>query len=143
MRPIDADKQKRTIAFTDAECLYDNNGKYLAEVIQLFQEKIDEQPTVEAEPVKHGHWVESEEGYFSCSNCHNDAMVELYENSQKLTLFCPHCGATMDKCSFIVGLHKEEFIEKYCSVCGSQRCEGIGTIWFNGCEHKGELNDTI
>lgn len=49
MRLIDADKLKRTIAFTDAECLYDNNGKYLTEVIQLIQDKIDEQPTLETE----------------------------------------------------------------------------------------------
>ena len=33
-------------------------------------------------------------------------------------------------------LTKEEFYEKYCSDCGSQRCEGIGTIWFEGCKYK-------
>ena len=29
-----------------------------------------------------------------------------------------------------------EFYDKFCSHCGSQRCEGIGTDWFEGCEHK-------
>lgn len=32
-----------------------------------------------------------------------------------------------------------EFMEKYCNDCGSQRCEGIGTMWFAGCPHRDEL----
>ena len=32
-----------------------------------------------------------------------------------------------------------EFNEKYCQMCGSQRCEGPGTEWFGGCIHRGEL----
>ena len=39
-------------------------------------------------------------------------------------------------------LTKAEFIEKYCHNCGSQRCEGIGTEWFEGCRHKDELTET-
>ena len=31
------------------------------------------------------------------------------------------------------------FIQQYCNSCGSQRCEGIGTVWFAGCPHRGEL----
>lgn len=37
-------------------------------------------------------------------------------------------------------LTEKEFIEKYCHNCGSQRCEGIGTEWFEGCLHKHELS---
>lgn len=33
-------------------------------------------------------------------------------------------------------LSAEEFTEKYCRGCGSQRCEGIGTVWFEGCGYK-------
>lgn len=36
-------------------------------------------------------------------------------------------------------LTEEEFYEKYCQMCGSQRCEGTGTPWFDGCEYKYEL----
>lgn len=36
-------------------------------------------------------------------------------------------------------MNKEEFIEKHCKECGSQRCEGIGTAWFDGCPFRGEL----
>lgn len=38
-------------------------------------------------------------------------------------------------------LTKDEFEEKYCINCGSQRCEGIGTDWFYGCQHKDKLTD--
>lgn len=37
-------------------------------------------------------------------------------------------------------LTEEEFIETYCHNCGSQRCEGIGTAWFEGCQHRHELS---
>lgn len=38
-------------------------------------------------------------------------------------------------------LTEQEFIEQYCHNCGSQRCEGIGTEWFEGCRHKSELKE--
>lgn len=34
---------------------------------------------------------------------------------------------------------KQEFVSKYCRNCGSQRCEGVDTEWFDGCEHKEKL----
>ena len=37
---------------------------------------------------------------------------------------------------------KEEFINKYCHNCSSQRCEGIGTAWFDRCHFKNELYKT-
>ena len=36
-------------------------------------------------------------------------------------------------------LTEPEFVHKYCSSCGTQRCEGIGTEWFNGCPYRHEL----
>ena len=36
-------------------------------------------------------------------------------------------------------LNEGDFIEKYCLWCGTQRCEGIGTVWFDGCLHRFEL----
>ena len=46
---------------------------------------IDEQPTIEAEPVRHGVW---ECGGF-CSVCGLD-------NEERKTDYCPNCGARMD-----------------------------------------------
>lgn len=36
-------------------------------------------------------------------------------------------------------LTEEQFYKKHCQMCGSQRCEGIGTDWFEGCTYKEEL----
>ena len=35
-------------------------------------------------------------------------------------------------------VRKEEFIEKYCRTCGTQRCEGVDTEWAEGCVHYRE-----
>lgn len=37
-------------------------------------------------------------------------------------------------------LTEKEFIEEYCHNCSSQRCEGIGTEWFDGCKFKDHLS---
>ena len=39
----------------------------------------------------------------------------------------------------VEGLNKEQFIQRYCQNCGSQRCEGIDTEWFDGCTYKNYL----
>ena len=33
----------------------------------------------------------------------------------------------------------DRFQKEYCMMCGSQRCEGPGTEWFDGCIHKEKL----
>lgn len=38
-------------------------------------------------------------------------------------------------------MNNAQFIEKYCHNCGSQRCEGISTDWFEGCPHRNELEN--
>ena len=35
----------------------------------------------------------------------------------------------------------KEFTQHYCHNCGSQRCEGVGTEWFEGCGYKEHLKD--
>ena len=35
----------------------------------------------------------------------------------------------------------KQFVEKYCRNCGSQRCEGIGTEWFEGCRYRWNHDD--
>lgn len=37
-------------------------------------------------------------------------------------------------------MNREEFVEKHCKMCGTQRCEGIGTEWFDGCHYRNELD---
>ena len=49
---------------------------------------IAEQPTIEAEPVRHGRWIKQENGLNICSAC-GVTKVSHFP-------FCGHCGARMD-----------------------------------------------
>lgn len=52
------------------------------------------------------------------------------------------CGKLGDYKMFQpIKLTKEEFITLHCNLCGSQRCEGIGTEWFDGCKFKNHLSE--
>ena len=33
-------------------------------------------------------------------------------------------------------MNNKQFEQTYCSNCGSQRCKGIGTEWFEGCKYR-------
>ena len=51
---------------------------------------IDNFPTADVAPVRHGHWVECNYGLtFECSEC-------KYPTEYSLTDYCPNCGAKMD-----------------------------------------------
>lgn len=53
---------------------------------------IDQMPAIEAEPVRHGHWMflEQKSDYlWKCSNCKG--------NFDQRFSYCPNCGARMDE----------------------------------------------
>lgn len=58
---------------------------------------INAEPTVDAEPVRHGKWLCSDDMYETavCSVCNYDT-EEPYECGKKSWNFCPNCGARMD-----------------------------------------------
>lgn len=74
---------------------------YNRDVMVAFKESIENMPTVDAEPVRHGHWngIEMDSrGYtdiFECSECkcyvRTPFMMKVMEYD-----FCPSCGAKMD-----------------------------------------------
>lgn len=98
MRLIDADKLKEDMSKRQIE-KRDLNASFFA--------VINEQPTVEAEPVRHGHWVESsEDGTLFCSECGRptyDTHDEFKEfmGTKIIALvypyYCGYCGAKMDE----------------------------------------------
>lgn len=67
---------------------YDNADRDIAEDIIL------DFPTVDAEPVKHGHWVFGStlgHSWMKCSECC------VSQSGQTLCFtYCPNCGARMD-----------------------------------------------
>ena len=80
MRLIDADE-----LYVDARC-----GENEEPYISLYQ--INDAPTIDVEPVKHGRWIMKPNGYGTCSNCKVcslDIMGGVHSN------YCPNCGAKM------------------------------------------------
>lgn len=69
---------------------------------------IEEAPTIEAEPVRHGRWEECDwveyDGHSECvhypkkarvcTKCRNAFKKEFIDNPR--VHYCPHCGAKMD-----------------------------------------------
>lgn len=61
-------------------------------------------PATDVSPVVHGRWISWEEAgnfipspdRYECSVCH-DAAQRLCSGDDMLSLYCPNCGAKMDK----------------------------------------------
>lgn len=93
MRPIDADYLNMYLCELQMANLGEDDDycETLNEVIHI----VDEQPTIEAAPVKHGEWINESsirEYKFICSACGEiffSAGIESFR-------FCPICGAKMD-----------------------------------------------
>lgn len=79
VRLIDADKLN----------IYDVSPAYGTCVMGVTEEDIELAPTVDAEPVRHGNWVEAGRGVV-CSCC-----GKAYTLAE--TNYCWECGAKMDK----------------------------------------------
>ena len=64
---------------------------------------VSELPTVDAEPVRHGHWDEWDDTMFNtvyrCSVCGEDFVLIDGTPSDNLYNYCPNCGAKMDEVS--------------------------------------------
>lgn len=53
---------------------------------------IENAPTVDAESVRHGYWIENDNGTYSCSECHSWIPNEQHYYAR----YCLYCGARMD-----------------------------------------------
>lgn len=96
MRLIDADALKEQIPET-REDIFENCRRCTlldaSEVLGI----IDEAPTIEAEPIRHGQWELSPfDGNWTCSKCGNKIRIYPYHNDMKNMNYCPNCGAKMD-----------------------------------------------
>lgn len=55
---------------------------------------IENVPTIEAEPVRHGHWeFYPDDNHLRCSVCRLEFLREKMPATRK---YCPNCGAKMD-----------------------------------------------
>ena len=93
MRLIDADALKKK-AKMKGHCL---SALITLHYMCVSTHDIDDAPTIEAEPVKHGRW-EKQQGLYSCSECGKvcpyDVQADVIEYWP--CNYCPNCGARMD-----------------------------------------------
>ena len=84
---------------TSDDCILANKA---VDLIQYTRDFISQVDTIEAEPVKHGRWVGTADGYadgelvydmWECSKCGYDADGADEKPSWN---YCPNCGAKMD-----------------------------------------------
>lgn len=102
MRPIDADKLKAHYAWWGSE----GASEEMQENKKTFDTIIGLQPTVEAEPIKHGVWIKRYTDGF-CNGVRNYEMIcpfcdySYLDNHIGLIVpeyfnYCPNCGAKLD-----------------------------------------------
>jgi len=82
-RLIDADALVKTLN----EVLDEDPSLSKVLLVRFAEQILNDTPTVDAEPVRHGHWVVDEDGNIKCSECGHYGVGDDY---------CERCGAKMD-----------------------------------------------
>lgn len=103
MRVIEADK----LILKDL-----GNGQYLID-----ENDIRNAPTFEADPVRHGHWIDNADSYI-CSECRYE--TNNPNNNPCGPGRCPRCFAKMD------------VVKPTCESC-DHYCDGAGDLVCTGC----------
>ena len=93
MRLIDADALAMAIVDAGQASKRYKIGDFWELRYTEIKEVMDEQPTVDAVPVRHGKWITKSTGgeFFDC--CSECGYVE-WDAPNK---YCPHCGSRMDE----------------------------------------------
>ena len=108
MRLIDADELRRKMYYkcidTDEEMKKGrakwDSGLWIR--YKVFEDTLILTPTVDAEPVKHGHWEWNDYGGFGNYHCTICKYIPYGKFSRKFSpdyMYCPRCGAKMDDVS--------------------------------------------
>jgi len=95
-RLIDADALKDDIL--KSAVMIDDRGIQTGYEIAI--ELIKRQPTIDAEPVRHGKWIwkgEDGDSRWMCSECKCKEYVPTCNGVPDIWQYCPSCGARMDK----------------------------------------------
>lgn len=99
MRLIDKDALADNIAV-----LFERNQTLIDEwLMYCVEDEITDAPTIDAEPVRHGHWIkqkyedteDSATDAWECSIC-GEGVVWRTEEDIDLEKYCYNCGAKMD-----------------------------------------------
>lgn len=86
MRLIDAQAYCKELIL---ERDYPNRSEEFKSAIEVAIADLGDMPTIEAEPVKHGRWVEKEDAVMHCTECDRIG-------NPRIDNYCSRCGARMD-----------------------------------------------
>ncbi|MBE6121179.1 MAG: hypothetical protein E7190_00515 [Erysipelotrichaceae bacterium] len=65
----------------------------------MIESEIENQPTVDAEPVRHGKWIYGNEFHWyvaSCNKCGYQRRTDIKADGWNQWNYCPNCGCRMD-----------------------------------------------
>ena len=93
MRLIDADEYLNKMC-NNCELRIERLCKTPSDEKGCFANEINNIPTVEAEPVKHGHWETIKNAY---GEIEGFIHAECGRTSNSKDNYCPNCGAKMDE----------------------------------------------
>lgn len=103
VRLIDKDKIKDMLLAWGKELSENPNAEsdIQIDMIRQFYNAVEDFPTIEAEPVKHGRWMllpnrTAPSKLFRCSECGNVTEHEYFSRNGYYP-FCKDCGARMDE----------------------------------------------
>ena len=115
----------REIRLIDANALEDDCNIFNAWDAQIVKEWLKDQPTIEAQPIRHGQWEQVDDTKCRCSSCSAIAFIALYPNGADKN-YCPNCGAKM-----VEGIN-ENSNEKLIAQIDAVK-EMINNIYFGRC----------
>lgn len=135
MRLIDADKLED---YTDDKYSLGEIGRYERDCIT---NALKYAPTIDAEPVKHGHWIKEKYEKPICSVCGNEGFLVIVDSITADFPYCTWCGAKMDEeenkmsaelkpCPFCGGEAEQGYKPNHSYIVYCPNC-GIGTGYKN------------
>ena len=92
---------RKLVYATDVEDLfYQQINSGATDLMDAFDYALEDAPAIEAEPVKHGWWIEKPTGAYGrwqswCSACGKHSGIGGIESNRHKP-YCPNCGAKMD-----------------------------------------------
>ena len=98
MRYIDVDALIERLKSDYCEGCNNNDGIRCRSCdVDFVFDMVDDAPEADVVEVRHGRWIINDEDYWTkCSVCEFEYFDEQ-ENIYNTYIYCPHCGAKMDK----------------------------------------------
>ena len=91
------DKQYALASAVSGIVRTDENGENWIRTRDVRESIMNNVPTIEAEPIKHGKWIKVDKHTVKCSECGNYLDMRGVNAGRADANFCPNCGAKIDQ----------------------------------------------